>query len=544
MQIQTSATRSLTTRTLQNDGSVNWTGGTIQASDGAQFINNGSLAISGSADFNISGSGVQAKFINNGTLVVQPPAAGAAPSEGGFFAAAAPASVFQITGDIVNNGAVEQRAGATITHNGKLTGSGSWSLLDTILNKITFGLYVPKTETNNLTVSGSNGRVNIDNPAPTTITNSTTNVTLGATLVATGGGNLIATGGGNVTVSGGGSLIATGGGNLIAKGGGNVIARTGGGFASSSPSGLAGETGTTAAALFTGPIILPQSGGNLIGLTGGTFTGNMVAQSGGSVLPGNAGVIGTMTLNGGLDLQAGSFLKMDILGKVQGSGYDLLNVAGLVSFNGNLQITMTYALRTLSGTDMFTILTATSPITGVIGNLVGSRVLTNDGFGSFRVTYGTTNNLVLDNFQATALTYPLWQTAWNFASGGDSAFNAAPRGDGIPNGIKYALGMSPLTSSPELLPTVSIINVSGVQYLALNYVRPTGVNLPTDINYAVERCTDLNSPGGGWSTSGVVQQSVTPGPDAGFETVVVRSTTPFGTLANSQEFLRFRATKL
>ena len=269
-----------------------------------------------------------------------------------------------------------------------------------------------------------------------------------------------------------------------------------------------------------------------------------MAESGGSLLPGNAGAAGTMTIaSGGLDLQVGSLLKMDLLGLAQGTGYDFLNVGGIVTFNGNLLLNMAYGLRTIASNTAFTILTATSPITGIIGNLVGNRILEQTGFGSFKATYGTGNSLVLDDFQAAPLNYPLWQTAWNFATVGDKDFSATPAKDGIPNGIKYALGLDPLAQGNGFLPTVSVVDLSGVKYLALTYVRATGVNVPTDIITEVERSTDPSAPGGGWSTAGIVQHSVTPGPQAGYQTVVMRSTTPIGTPRVEQEFLHLKVTK-
>ena len=146
---------------------------------------------------------------------------------------------------------------------------------------------------------------------------------------------------------------------------------------------------------------------------------------------------------------------------------------------------------------------------------------------------------MLDDFQASALTYSLWQTAWSFASVPAKDFNADPDHDGATNGMEYALGMNPLASDADLLPVVSIINVSGVNYLALTYVRQAGVNTPSDLTFSVERSTN---PSTGWTITGVVQHSINPGPDTGFETVVVRSTTPVGSPGNEIEFLRLKVT--
>jgi fibronectin-binding autotransporter adhesin len=653
MVIDTANTKYLDTRDLVNSGTANWTGGTLDASNGARFINDGTLVVTG--DAGMSSASSSESFVNNGTLIVQPPSAaagfayalGESPSP-----AAPPAITLTLSGNIANNGTIEQRAGATINHTGDVTGNGSWNIFGAIAEWFT-GLFAPKTVTGSTTVSGATGQLNmtgagnivavgggnivavgggnvVANGGGNVVANGGGNVVangggnviqngLQAAIVANGGGNVVANGGGNVVANGGGNIVANGGGNIVAVGGGNVVANgggnivaVGGGNALASGAGsaviangggniLSQGPGSSVVAVgggnvvangggnivavgggnvvangggnvvavgganiaadvenlssltamsmsspapFTCPMIVAEDGGNLIGHTGGTFTGNVVAQSGGSLLPGDIGAAATMTIaSGGLDLQTGSMLKMDLLGLVQGVGYDFLEVAGSVVFNGNLLVKMAYGLRTLASTDAFTLLSASSPVTGTIGNLTGDRIATADGLGSFKATYGTNNSLVLDDFQAATLTFPVWQGAWAFDSAPEMDFNADPDHDGATNGMEYALGMDPLATDADLLPIVSIIDVAGIKYLALTYVRQAGVNLPSDITFAVERSTDLRAPDGGWSTSGVTLQSAAPGPEAGFETVVMRSVTPIGTPGVPVEFLRLKVMK-
>jgi len=637
MVIDTTNTKYLDTRDLVNNGTANWTGGTIVASDGARFFNEGDMSVFGDVTF--SSTTASSELINNGTLSV------------------ATGNLLTVNGDFTNNGTVGGNVASLASINkisnvsgggkliviGDIKGVGDYNLADWVLEIITLGIYEPRFVANDIAASGSNGGVEINNPAPTTFTG-VVSLTAGASLsangggnivavgggnivavgggnivavgggnleanglgsglrsegagsliststgdivavgggnivavgggnivavgggnivgtnagaiiangggnvIANGGGNVIANGGGNVIANGGGNVIANGGGNVIANGGGNVIANGGGNVVALGGNNIAGLTGGEAllsgagsSASFTGPMIVAEDGGNLIGHTGGTFTGNVVAQSGGSLLPGDIGAAATMTIaSGGLDLQAGSMLKMDLLSLAQGTGYDFLTVAGNATFNGNLLLNMAYAMRTIAATDALTILTATAPITGTIGNLTGDRITTTNGQGSFKATYGTNNNLVLDDYQPSALTFPVWQSAWAL-TGETSDFNADPDNDGAENGLEYALGMDPMNSDADLLPVVSIINVSGVNYLALTYVRQSGVNIPTDLVFAVERST---TPGGSWSTTGVVQQSITPGPGTGFETVIMRSASPVGAIGNEIEFLRLSVTK-
>ena len=590
MEIAIAGTKYLEGRALVNTGTVNWSGGTIYASSGADFSNSGNLGVTGNVTFTAADQ--SSIFINNASGNIAVPTG----------------SLLTINADFTNNGDVQQggsfsaltnsssvaaAGGGTVAINGKFTNNGTWEAIGSFLNWITGGIFAPKTMTGTTKASGG-GQISIHGQATVTIANGSLEALAGGSIVAAGGGNIVAAGGGNIVAAGGGNIVAAGGGNIVAAGGGNIVAAGGGNITHNGTGNIVAAGGGNivaagggnivaagggnivaagggnivaagggnvlshngnaivagndalvtnadglSSASFTGPIILAESGGNLIGHSGGTFTGNVVAELGGSLLPGDAGGIGTMTVIGGLDLQTGSLLKMDINALGQGTGYDFLTISETATFNGNLILNLGYAIRTLAGTDTLTLLTAASPVSGTIGNLTGNRVADADGLGSFRVTYGTTNSVVLDDFQATALTFAVWQSAWSIASGESGDFDADPDHDGADNGLEYGLGMDPMTSDADLLPVVSIIDVSGMNYLALTYVRQAGVNTPTDLTFAVERSTN---PSSGWSAAGVLQQSATPGPGTGFETVIMRSTTPVGAPGNEIEFLRLKVT--
>lgn len=72
--------------------------------------------------------------------------------------------------------------------------------------------------------------------------------------------------------------------------------------------------------------------------------------------------------------------------------------------------------------------------------------------------------------------------------------------DGVPNLVKYALGIEPKTNTTTGLPSMS---VSGSDWV-FTYTRPTRL---TDVSYAVEVSSDLVN----WTTSGVTHENVTPG---------------------------------
>jgi hypothetical protein len=88
--------------------------------------------------------------------------------------------------------------------------------------------------------------------------------------------------------------------------------------------------------------------------------------------------------------------------------------------------------------------------------------------------------------------YQLWQqanfTAAELASPAISGDTADPAGDGIPNLMKYALGLNPNVPSLSGLPVASIQNIGGTNYLTMSY---DAVLYNTDISYTVQVSSDL-----------------------------------------------------
>ena len=130
-------------------------------------------------------------------------------------------------------------------------------------------------------------------------------------------------------------------------------------------------------------------------LTGG---GTVIADVSNNafVSPGN--LLGTLTVNGKLNLLANSVLSFDIGGTTQGTTYDFLSVSGTATLGGTLAINFVNGARqTLLPTDTFTLLSASS-ISGAFSNVAsGTRLMSNFGQGSFLVTYSG-SNLVISNF--------------------------------------------------------------------------------------------------------------------------------------------------
>ena len=135
--------------------------------------------------------------------------------------------------------------------------------------------------------------------------------------------------------------------------------------------------------------------------------------------------------------------------------------------------------------------------------------------------------------------YMAWQntyfTAAELNDPAISGLNACPAGDGIPNLIKYALGLKPKIDGTSGLPVVSSVPTAEQTYLALTYTKALSA---TDLTYTVEASGDLSA----WcSGSGSTAEiSATNNPDGQTQTVVVRDLVPEGTAA--KRFLRLKIT--
>jgi hypothetical protein len=109
---------------------------------------------------------------------------------------------------------------------------------------------------------------------------------------------------------------------------------------------------------------------------------------------------------------------------------------------------------------------------------------------------------------------------------------AAPDGDGVPNLLKYYLGLPGGTPAPaNRLPTGALLPVSGQYYLSMTYSRDKLVN---DVDCIAEVSTNLVNWSSGPSVT-VVQQTVDLGT---LEQVTVRDLTPVGSATH--RFMRLR----
>lgn len=112
-------------------------------------------------------------------------------------------------------------------------------------------------------------------------------------------------------------------------------------------------------------------------------------------------------------------------------------------------------------------------------------------------------NGTLTNATVTISDSPIngWKVFYFGANAGNPSIasdNATPAGDGVPNIIKYALGLDPLQVVTNSIDAFGI-NANG--YFTLAYTRPDPP--PADINYQVDASNDLVA----WCTNNVCVQA-------------------------------------
>ncbi len=222
----------------------------------------------------------------------------------------------------------------------------------------------------------------------------------------------------------------------------------------------------------------------------GTPTGNLIGQS-----------LTVANVTDGHDISNITFLVTNATNNITGNIVDSnnqpvsnQNVFGTATVNGTVLSINTqtdnsghYTLPIANGNN-------TVPITWNIS-------LNNGGSSTYYNQFILTNNTTASgnislNFSPSP--YLVWVNS-NFDQNQQnnpsfSGTGATPGGDGIPNLVKFAFGLSPFVGSQSSLPHATIVN--GKLSLAF-----TAAN--TDVTYTVQASTDLAT----WSTTGVTQSA-------------------------------------
>lgn len=137
----------------------------------------------------------------------------------------------------------------------------------------------------------------------------------------------------------------------------------------------------------------------------------------------------------------------------------------------------------------------------------------------------------------SATAYQAWLLANGLPMDGSAAGSATatPANDGLPNLIKYALGLDPAGTGHDGRLAHGTTTDSGQDYLTFTYTRPEPA--PAGVSYAVEASADLSPPS--WSSSSIVPLSSTV--NGGLRTITVRDTSSMS--SGTKRFLRLKVTQ-
>lgn len=394
-------------------------------------------------------------------------------ADNGLLRASAGGVVLEASASININGGADLRTSGPFTmQGGKVNLSGKGSMLQ--LNNAA-PLSIGETGTATLTLLASS-----------TLRTSSAGATIGSGGIVTAAG--AGPGGDRSFVFVDGPLVVDGGiltvGNfadLFLIGGTTFTARNAAqvDFGDSQPI-TAGKTYTVESNASLAADALPLSNGGTLQLAGGSiftttldnsqggtfdftagrlattqFVGNLLNE-GGSLAPGdspNQPDTGSTTVIGSLVQQAAATLAIDIAGLAPGSQHDQVVVNGSATLAGSLEVSLLDGFEP-APTDTFTLLTASS-IAGSFGDAsAGSRIVTQDGLGSFQVDYGNgspfaAGDVVLSNFDdivagdfngdgtVDAADYAVWRD--NLGASDETALSGNGNGDGVVDTGDYQL---------------------------------------------------------------------------------------------------------
>jgi M6 family metalloprotease-like protein len=151
-----------------------------------------------------------------------------------------------------------------------------------------------------------------------------------------------------------------------------------------------------------------------------------------------------------------------------------------------------------------------NPTNGVI-----SGTPTQYGLYTFGITVQDPNNVAttarfsLKIQSGNTAPFDIWKQTYFAASGSYWGDTADQSGDGIPNLIKYGMGLNPTNKNMgiyirgEITNVVGSANVSDGRYVYLGYRRSLSA---TDVNFFVKGTTNLTAGPGSWLTNNIVEQ--------------------------------------
>lgn len=387
---------------LHNSGTVNVQTGTLHiGKDGLVNTHTGAFDLSTGTTLNLAGT----HTLNSGTTLS---GAGGALIISGIVNANTTLAVpmaMTLTGTLQGGGTVNA-AGAVTWSSGLMNSAGTTN----ILSSIALGTASTKTLQNGrilnigdgvgaagsvtathtggvLAINGSASlNVKSDGAFTTNFDGTIQNTSAGTptTMTIESGGSFTKNGGSGSTIIGGGT------GTLDFSNQGTVHVATGTLSMGNTGNEAYNQSGPSSFTILESGTVLATSSLNLNGGTlkgNGTVQGNVIAGASSTIAPGLSP--GALTVNGNVNLGINSTLAMELGGMTQGSLYDYLDVNGVLTLAGMLDLDFINDFQNaLPGNEILTLATANSDILGSFSNVAsGGYLLTNYPI-SLQVWYG------------------------------------------------------------------------------------------------------------------------------------------------------------
>jgi len=342
-------------RSLRLGDDSTWSGGALQFHAGAAITNESGNTFTNTFDGNLSITLSGTGGLNNEGTFTKSGGTGVTNFGGGVFLNNT-GTVNASSGTITLQGGVTQHSGTTLT-------AGIWN--------VTNGASINITTGSDITTIGSGASVSLDGAGSSfaKVTNALNNNQGSFTLK----NNRDLTTAGTYTNSGTTRVEDSTTVMTIGTGGSAAYTQTG------------GVTALVNGA-FIDPSVFNLNGGTLQGT--GTIQSNVIAGPGSNTIaPGMSP--GTLTINGNLTLSSGSTLAMELGGLTQGSLYDYLDVNGVLTLAGMLDLDFINDFQnSLTSGNILTLATANSDILGSFSNVASGGYLMTNYPIALQVWYG------------------------------------------------------------------------------------------------------------------------------------------------------------
>ncbi len=322
----------------------------------------------------------------------------------------------------------------------------------------------------------------------------------------------------NAVFNGGAHLIGANS-DVTFLGGGSISAGT---FGLNAGTDLAiSSIVTVSGGTFNGSGTLRVLGGGRLRMVHNTQVGVAVVNEGGIVEPGPGPAHVTVESFG---QNIFGTLEMAIAGSPGSGNYDKLIVEDTASLAGILSIN--FNVPGASAGDTWQVIAA-----GDIANAFSQFLVVGVPAGMKLVKYETATGVFLKLTEERS--FAAWATGKGLVAP-DNDLGDDPDHDGINNAFEALLGGNPLVINSNLISPVSLVTVSGTNYLAVTLRRDSSTTL-TNLQFTATQSTNLVK----WSGSNVILHSQLFDAAACNEVFVYRSKVPFATMP--REFLKLEA---